>query len=131
MAIREANSRAFLGSGTARRQDSVRRKQEVGRLGGLPLSRACVSQRLVDRHGLSPSEYLRRWGLKTDHPLTAPVYSERRSTLAKSLGLGRKATAATPAEAPMPIAAAADSAPKDRCLKAAGATWADVVKGRA
>ncbi len=48
------------------------------------------------QHGLTPDEYRRRWGLKNNHPLTAPIYSERRSTLAKELGLGRKA--------PIPIA---------------------------
>jgi predicted transcriptional regulator len=42
------------------------------------------------RHGLSRVEYLQRWGLQNDHPLTAPAYSEHRSTLAKQLGLGRK-----------------------------------------
>jgi predicted transcriptional regulator len=50
------------------------------------------------QHGLSGDEYLKLWGLKHDHPLTAPAYSERRSTLAKSLGFGRKPAAqATPA----------------------------------
>ena len=53
------------------------------------------------RHGLGRDEYLRRWGLRSDHPLTAPAYSERRSTLAKSLGLGRKAQIETaPPETP-------------------------------
>src|SRR5215471_18320151 len=42
------------------------------------------------RHGLSREEYLLRWGLRSDYPLTAPAYSERRSGLAKALGLGRK-----------------------------------------
>ena len=42
------------------------------------------------RHGLSRDDYLNRWGLKRDHPLTAPSYSEQRSVLAKELGLGRK-----------------------------------------
>ena len=52
------------------------------------------------RHGLSRDEYLRRWGLQPDHPLTAPAYSEQRSTLAKQLGLGRNPkAAATPAPA--------------------------------
>jgi predicted transcriptional regulator len=54
------------------------------------------------RHGLSPVEYLRRWGLKSGHPLTAPAYSERRAKMAKALGLGRKPAAETPAVAPMP-----------------------------
>src|SRR6516165_3625027 len=42
------------------------------------------------RHGLSRDEYLQRWGLLSDHPLTAPAYSEHRSTLATALGLRRK-----------------------------------------
>src|SRR6516165_8612392 len=42
------------------------------------------------RHGLQVSEYLRRWDLSSDHPLTAPAYSELRSMMAKQLGLGRK-----------------------------------------
>jgi predicted transcriptional regulator len=42
------------------------------------------------RHGLTRDEYLRRWGLPSDHRLTAPAYSEERSEMAKSLGLGRK-----------------------------------------
>jgi predicted transcriptional regulator len=57
------------------------------------------------RHGLSRVEYLRRWGLPPDHPLTAPAYTERRSTLAKQLGLGRKpkAEAAAPTVAESPV----------------------------
>ena len=42
------------------------------------------------QHGLSRDEYRQRWGLRSNYPLTAPGYSERRSALAKSLGLGRK-----------------------------------------
>jgi predicted transcriptional regulator len=52
------------------------------------------------RHGLNGDEYRRRWGLRSDHPLTAPAYSQHRSTLAKELGLGRKSvTAVAPAPA--------------------------------
>ena len=51
-------------------------------------------------HGLEPAAYRVRWKLATDHTLTAPAYSERRSTMAKQLGLGRKpAEAVTPAPA--------------------------------
>jgi predicted transcriptional regulator len=42
-------------------------------------------------HGLEPAAYRTRWKLSADYPITAPVYSERRSTMAKDLGLGRKA----------------------------------------
>src|SRR5712672_3765896 len=47
------------------------------------------------RHGLSRDEYLKRWGLQNDHPLTAPAYSERRSMLAKARGLGRESAQAS------------------------------------
>jgi predicted transcriptional regulator len=49
-----------------------------------------LRRHITTRHGLSRDEYLRRWRLQADHLLTAPAYSERRSTLAKQLGLGRK-----------------------------------------
>jgi predicted transcriptional regulator len=53
-----------------------------------------LQRHISTRHALSKDEYLKRWGLRSDHPLTAPAYSERRSTLAKALGLGRKPNAA-------------------------------------
>jgi MucR family transcriptional regulator, transcriptional regulator of exopolysaccharide biosynthesis len=49
-----------------------------------------LRRHISSRHGLSRAEYLNRWGLPPDHLLTAPAYSEHRSTLAKQLGLGRK-----------------------------------------
>ena len=49
-----------------------------------------LRRHITTRHGLSRDDYLKRWGLKRDHPLTAPGYSERRSMLAKERGLGRK-----------------------------------------
>jgi predicted transcriptional regulator len=55
-----------------------------------------LRRHISTRHGLNGDEYRQRWGLRSDHPLTAPAYSERRSTLAKELGLGRK---------PIPLAA--------------------------
>ena len=48
-----------------------------------------LRRHLSTRHGLTAGEYLRRWNLPSDHPLTAPTYSEQRSSLAKELGLGR------------------------------------------
>ena len=59
-----------------------------------------LRRHLTTRHRLSAEEYLRRWNLPSDHPLTAPAYSEQRSSLAKELGLGRgsrQARAARPA----------------------------------
>ena len=46
--------------------------------------------------GLSPAEYRDKWGLPKDYPMVAPSYSEARSAMAKSLGLGRKAAPAKP-----------------------------------
>jgi predicted transcriptional regulator len=48
-----------------------------------------LRRHLTTRHGFSGDEYLKRWGLPGDHPLTAPNYSVQRSNLAKELGLGR------------------------------------------
>ena len=60
-----------------------------------------LRRHLGTRHGLNADEYRQRWGLRTNHPLTAPAYSEHRSTLAKELGLGRKSTSRV---APAPTA---------------------------
>src|SRR5712671_6151576 len=60
-----------------------------------------LRRHISTRHGLSRDEYLKRWGLRSDHPLTAPAYSERRSTMAKALGFGRKPKSqATPEMSP-------------------------------
>jgi predicted transcriptional regulator len=65
-----------------------------------------LRRHITAAHGFTAEEYRRRWNLPSDHSLVAPAYSERRSDLAKQLGLGRggrKSTAsdATPeAEAP-------------------------------
>ena len=44
-------------------------------------------------HGLEPAAYRVRWKLATDYPLTAPEYSQRRSTMARQSGLGRQRAA--------------------------------------
>src|SRR5215468_1429642 len=67
-----------------------------------------LRRHISTQHALDRNEYLKRWGLRSDHPLTAPAYSERRSTLAKALGLGRKPKTAvllamTPTPAPTPL----------------------------
>src|SRR5262244_3581797 len=45
-----------------------------------------LRRHISTQHALDRNEYLKRWGLRSGHPLTAPAYSERRSTLAKALG---------------------------------------------
>ena len=39
-------------------------------------------------HGMRPQEYRTRWGLPPTYPMVAPNYAERRSTLARTMGLG-------------------------------------------
>ena len=51
-------------------------------------------------HGLEVGAYRARWKLPTDHPTTAPAYSERRSAMAKERGLGRKPAPVEPPPAP-------------------------------
>src|SRR6266404_3609127 len=63
-----------------------------------------LRRHISTRHGLSRDEYRKRWGLRSDHPLTAPAYSERRSTMAKARGLGRKSAAQAPPEVSPPAA---------------------------
>ena len=41
-------------------------------------------------HGLEPADYRARWKLPADHAITSPAYSERRSTMAKGIGFGRR-----------------------------------------
>ena len=45
---------------------------------------------------MTPAEYRAKWGLAWDYPMVAPSYAEKRSALAKSLGLGRKKMASPP-----------------------------------
>lgn len=52
-----------------------------------------LKRHLQTEHGMSPDEYRTKWGLPSDYPMVAPRYSEARSKLAKSIGLGRKPTA--------------------------------------
>ncbi|MBV9858897.1 MAG: MucR family transcriptional regulator [Alphaproteobacteria bacterium] len=74
-----------------------------------------LRRHLSTRHGYTSEEYLRRWGLPNDHPLTAPIYSEQRSSLARELGLGR---GSRPADIPEPSGEPAPPAPPRRRLRA-------------
>lgn len=49
-----------------------------------------LKRHLRTEYDMSPDEYRARWGLPPDYPMVAPSYSEARSALAKSIGLGRK-----------------------------------------
>lgn len=55
-------------------------------------------RRHLSTHGMTPDDYRQRYGLKADYPMVAPAYSESRSAMAKTLGLGRKASPAPSSE---------------------------------
>jgi predicted transcriptional regulator len=59
-----------------------------------------LKRHLAARHGLTPEEYRRRWGLAKDYPMVPPAYAAQRSALAKQFGLGRKPAAAAPEPTP-------------------------------
>jgi predicted transcriptional regulator len=48
-----------------------------------------LRRHLATGHGLSVDQYRAQWKLPREHLMTAPSYSERRSGLAKQIGLGR------------------------------------------
>ncbi|KOX43567.1 MucR family transcriptional regulator [Streptomyces purpurogeneiscleroticus] len=46
-------------------------------------------KRHLSANGLDPHSYRERYGLPADYPMVAPEYAERRSALAKAIGLGQ------------------------------------------
>ncbi len=50
-----------------------------------------LKRHLQSSYNMTPDQYRERWGLPRDYPMVAPSYAERRSDLAKEIGLGRKA----------------------------------------
>jgi predicted transcriptional regulator len=58
-----------------------------------------LKRHLGVHYNLTPNEYRAKWGLPHDYPMVAPSYAAARSTLAKSMGLGRKPKAPEPAPA--------------------------------
>ena len=71
-----------------------------------------LRRHLATGHGLSVDQYRARWNLPREHPITAPGYSERRSGLAKQIGLGRGRRASS--QAPVPVAPEEPPAPQPR-----------------
>jgi len=49
-----------------------------------------LKRHLRSTYGMTPDEYRAKWGLPADYPMVAPEYAERRSQLAKDIGLGRR-----------------------------------------
>ena len=72
-----------------------------------------LRRHLSTAHGLTVENYRARWNLPREHALTAPAYSERRSGLAKQLGLGR-GRRTSDADTPVPEPVVAEPTPKRR-----------------
>ena len=49
-----------------------------------------LRRHLMTRYNMTPEAYRQRWNLPPDYPMVAPNYAEKRSELAKKIGLGRK-----------------------------------------
>jgi predicted transcriptional regulator len=43
---------------------------------------------------MTPAQYREKWGLDANYPMVAPKYAEKRSSLAKQIGLGTRRAAA-------------------------------------
>jgi predicted transcriptional regulator len=47
-----------------------------------------LKRHLKTAYNMTPDEYRERWSLPPDYPMVAPNYAQRRSHLAKEIGLG-------------------------------------------
>jgi predicted transcriptional regulator len=61
-----------------------------------------LKRHLATSYNLTPEQYREKWGLPASYPMVAPDYAQRRSALAKSIGLGRKPTSPEPEIEPEP-----------------------------
>ncbi|AAB91814.1 conserved transcriptional regulator, MucR-family (plasmid) [Sinorhizobium fredii NGR234] len=52
-----------------------------------------LKRHLMAKYGLTPQQYREKWGLPADYPMVASSYAQKRSELARALGLGKKRTA--------------------------------------
>jgi predicted transcriptional regulator len=55
-----------------------------------------LKRHLKTAYNMTPEQYRERWSLPRDYPMVAPNYAEKRSALAKSIGLGRKPAGSEP-----------------------------------
>ncbi len=58
-----------------------------------------LKRHLKTAYDMTPDAYRQRWGLPADYPMVAPSYAEKRSALAKQIGLGRRGGEAAQDEA--------------------------------
>lgn len=51
-----------------------------------------LKRHLSTSYNLTPEQYRDKWGLEASYPMVAPKYAEKRSELAKQIGLGTHRT---------------------------------------
>lgn len=61
-----------------------------------------LKRHLMSAYGMTPEDYRARWNLPADYPMVAPAYAEKRSNLAREIGLGRKISGHEQEESPAP-----------------------------
>jgi len=94
--VAESGSQEHVPAVSARKS-LASREHIISMIDGKPYK---TLRRHLATHGLTPDDYRQRYGLKADYPMVAPAYSESRSSMAKTIGLGRKRAApATDAQA--------------------------------
>jgi len=71
-----------------------------------------LKRHLARHYGLTPEQYREKWGLPREYPMVAPSYAERRSALAKQIGLGRKPRVAKPVSPKAPARRRQAAAPE-------------------
>jgi predicted transcriptional regulator len=49
-----------------------------------------LKRHLASAYGMTPDQYRQKWGLDATYPMVAPNYAEKRSSLAKEIGLGTR-----------------------------------------
>ena len=69
-----------------------------------------LKRHLMTAYGMTPAGYRARWDLPDNYPMVAPSYAQKRSALARQIGLGRKGEAAAGDEA----AAEAEDVPEHK-----------------
>ena len=78
-----------------------------------------LKRHLQSAYSMTPDQYRERWGLPSDYPMVAPNYAERRSALARQIGLGRKDGGRPVDDEPAPEEEVApeDTAPKPKATR--------------
>lgn len=70
-----------------------------------------LKRHLRTAYDMTPKQYRAKWGLPSDYPMVAPSYAEKRSALAKAIGLGQRGAAPS---SPTEVAAEAPASSKRR-----------------